>query len=138
MSGPVLTTTQPALPSVATGWPLLPVPDEDGRLFWPDPETSIRQMIEVILRTAPGEQLMRPRLGAGLEELIHQPNTLTTRSAIQHDIEQALTRWEPRIQLTGVRVTPGEEPSVAWVQISYRLPSDLREDNLVYPFHFGG
>lgn len=98
----------------------------------------IRQSVEQILETEPGERIMLPDFGCGLRRYLMEPNTLTTRSAIQHDIEQALTRWEPRIQLTGVRVTPGEEPSVAWVQISYRLPSDLREDNLVYPFHFGG
>ena len=44
--GPILTTAKPTLPQIARGWPLLPVPDADGVLAWPDPVVSIRQMIE--------------------------------------------------------------------------------------------
>lgn len=98
----------------------------------------VRQSIEQILDTEPGERIMLPDFGCGLRRYLMEPNTLTTRTAIQHDIEDALARWEPRIQLSDVSVTPGEEASLAWVQISYRLLSDLREDNLVYPFYFGG
>jgi Bacteriophage baseplate protein W len=121
MSGPVLATTRPVLPTVATGWPLLPVPDEEGRLLWPDPETSIRQMIEVILRTAPGEQLMRPRFGAGLEGLIHQPNTLTTRAEAHDAIVAAVRLYEPRVLLDRVDVDPGRDPRELVVTLAYRL-----------------
>jgi hypothetical protein len=51
------------------------------------------------------------------------------------DIEDALTRWEPRVELTNVAVTPGEEPSLVWIDISYVRLVDRREDNLVYPFY---
>jgi phage baseplate assembly protein W len=98
----------------------------------------IRQSIEQVLDTEPGERVMLPEFGCGLRRFLMEPNTLTTRSAIKRDIEQALARWEPRVRVTGVAVTPGEEPSLAWVQISYQLLSDRREDNLVYPFYFGG
>ena len=97
----------------------------------------IRQSIEQILDTEPGERIMLPDFGCGLRRYLMEPNTLTTRSAIQRDIERALAAWEPRVQVTAVTVTPGDEPSLAWVQISYQLLADLREDNLVYPFYFG-
>ena len=96
----------------------------------------IRQSIEQILDTEPGERIMLPEFGCGLRRYLMEPNTLTTRTAIAKDVEDALTRWEPRIQLTEVAVTPGDEPELAWVQISYRRLSDLRQDNLVYPFYF--
>ena len=64
-----------------------------------------------------------------------EPNTLTTRTAMQQDIETALSRWEPRIQLTDVAVTPGEDPSLVWIEIAYVRLADLRPDNLVYPFY---
>lgn len=98
----------------------------------------IRQSIEQILDTEPGERIMLPEFGCGLRRYLMEPNTLTTRTAIARDIETALTRWEPRIQLTEVAVTAGEEPELAWVQISYRRLSDLRQDNLVYPFYLRG
>ena len=117
------------------GWPLLPVPDADGGLGWPTLDDSVRQGIRVILTTRPGEQLMRPEFGAGLDDFVHEPNTLTTRTAMREDITAALERWEPRIRLTNVAVTPGEEPSLVWIEIAYVRLADLRADNLVYPFY---
>lgn len=46
------------MPRPLLGWPLFPLPDEHGRLDWPDLEASVRQSIRVILSTRPGEQLM--------------------------------------------------------------------------------
>jgi hypothetical protein len=98
-------------------------------------EQIIRQSIEAILDTDPGERVMRPDFGCGLRRYLMEPNTTMTRSAMQRDIDTALSRWEPRIQLTNVAVTPGEEPSLVWIEISYIRLSDRREDNLVYPFY---
>lgn len=121
MTGPIPTSAKPNLPSIPVGWPLLSVPDSDGRLNWPDAPTSVRQMIEAILRTAPGEQLMRPAFGAGLEALIHEPNTLTTRARVHDAITNAIRRYEPRIILDRVDVDAGADPRELLVTLSYRL-----------------
>ena len=104
------------------GWPLLPLPDEFGRLDYPGLEDSVRQSIKVILSTLPGEQLMRPGFGAGLDLLLHEPNTLSTRRQIRDRVEESLTRWEPRIILDGVEVWEvANQPSYLRVEIAYRL-----------------
>lgn len=121
MSGPILTGGTSPLPTVAVGWPLLPLPDADGALAWPDPATSVRQMIEVVLRTTPGEQLMRPRFGAGTEALIWQPNTVATRSRARDAIAAALAVYEPRILVDRIDVDPGTDPRELAVTIAYRL-----------------
>lgn len=121
MTGPVFTTQKPKLPSIPIGWPLLPVPDSLGRLNWPDPARSVREMIEIILRTIPGEQLMRPAFGAGLETLIHQPNSLTVRAQTQDVITAALKRYEDRILVDQVDVDSGDDPRELVVTIAYRL-----------------
>ena len=121
MSGPVLTSGKTPLARPGVGWPLLPVPDADGRLAWPDPALSVRQMIEVVLRTAPGEQLMRPAFGAGLELLMHAPNTLTTRAKAQEVVQNALRADEGRILLDRVDVDQGADPRELLVTVSYRL-----------------
>ena len=104
------------------GWPLLPVPDEHGRLPYPDLETSVRESIRIILSTRPGEQLMRPDFGAGLDRLLHESNTLATRRSIRDLVQGSLTRWERRILLDRVEVWEvAGEPAHVRVDIAYRL-----------------
>jgi uncharacterized protein len=72
---------------------------------------------------------MLPDFGCGLRRYLMEPNSLTTRTSIQDDITAALERWEPRIRLTNVAVTLGEDPSLVWVEIAYVRVADLSPDN---------
>lgn len=111
----------------------------------PDPVTKriplvrgdelVRQSIETILDTEPGERIMLPTFGCGLRRYLMAPNTAATRTAIGEDITEALSRWEPRIQVTNVAVTAGEDPALVWIEIAFVRVADQRPDNLVYPFY---
>ena len=110
------------LPRPLIGWPLLPVPDATGEMRWPTLEESVRQQIEVILRTTPGEQLMHPRFGGGLERFVNEPNTLTTARRIRDIVSDSLKQWEQRITVDNVEVTEQpERPTHLRVLITYRL-----------------
>ncbi len=121
MSGPILTSSRGAQIRPPLCWPLLPVPDESGRLSFPDLETSVRQRIEAVLRTSPGEQLMRPYFGAGLELAIHRPNNSGVRAELQRDIAAHVRAFEPRILLDQVEVATGDDPALLLVTIAYRI-----------------
>ncbi len=109
-------------PALLIGWPLLPLPDATGSLDWPTLELSVAQQIRVILQTRPGEQLMRPQWGAGLENFLQQPNTLATQKSIQDTITTSLALWEKRIVVDDVAVaTVPADPTQVRVQISYRI-----------------
>jgi uncharacterized protein len=110
-------------------------PGRDGALAFVGGEDIIRQSIETILDTEPGERVMLPTFGCGLRRYLMEPNTTATRASMQQEIEDALSRWEPRIQLTRVAVTPGDDPSLVWIEIAYVRLVDRRTDNLVYPFY---
>ena len=109
-------------------------PSTAGRLEYVS-APIIRQSIETILDTEPGERVMLPTFGCGLRRFLMQPNTPATRTAMQQEISDSLRRWEPRIQVSEVSVTPGDDPALVWVSISYTQLADRREDNLVYPFY---
>jgi phage baseplate assembly protein W len=115
--------------------PRFPVRPVGGAIGYVSGMELIRQSVETILDTEPGERIMVPAFGCGLRRYLMEPNTLTTRTAMREDIANALTTWEPRIRLTNVAVTPGEDPSLVWIEISYVGLADLRPDNLVYPFY---
>ncbi len=116
----VLNTAEPL------GWPLLPVPDANGQLHYPGLAQSVREQIQVLLSTRPGEQLMHPGFGAGLENLLTEPNTVATRSRIQELVGDALKRWEDRIVVDGIAVDPVSDAATGVsdgvrVEIAYRL-----------------
>jgi phage baseplate assembly protein W len=107
---------------IPVNWPLLGLPDSEGRLSYPSLEESVRQSIKIILQTSPGERLMRPGFGGSLERYLHEPNTLTTRRQIRDLITTSLTRWEQRILLDRVDVWEVEEhPDTVRIEIVYRL-----------------
>ena len=124
-------TAPSTLPPAPIGWPLLPLPDDHGRLRYPALEESVRQSIQVILRTRPGEQLMRPDFGGGLQEFLHEPNVLITRRRIRDRITESLERWEKRIVVNRVEVAEvPDQPSRLRVEIAYRLKRTGAAQNL--------
>ncbi len=102
-------------------WPFLPVP-QNGQLAFDTLEKSVRDSIRVILTTRPGEQLMQPLFGAGLQNFLDEGNTLAIRRQIQSAIADNLQLYETRIAVDNVEVeTVAGAPSQIHVQISYRL-----------------
>jgi phage baseplate assembly protein W len=111
-----------SIPPIPIGWPLLPVPDSAGRLSYPAIDQSVRQTIGVLLRTRPGEQLMRPNFGAGLQNYLNEPNNLTTRRRIHDAISETLAAWEPRILIDRLEVLEVPNfPGRLRVEIAYRI-----------------
>ncbi len=121
------------------GWPLLPLPDAGGQLAWPTLEQSVAQQIRVILQTRPGEQLMRPTWGAGLENFLHEPNTLTTHRRIRDLVSSSLARWEQRILVDDIAVSsPADAPGQVRVEIAYRLRRTGAASRLGLTLDLGG
>jgi hypothetical protein len=120
---------------LGTGWnfPVAPDPRTASLLYLGGPD-KVRQSIWIILDTEPGERIMRPTFGCGLRRYLMKPNTSATRALIQHDVQQALTLWEPRINVQSVLVTPGDDPSLVLIQVAYIHAADRRADSLIYPF----
>ena len=117
----MLLDTKPKAPAI--GWPLLPFPDENGALEYPAAlAESVRQQLQVILSTRPGEQLMRPGFGAGLTECLGEPDTIATRRRIYDRVNDTVVRWEPRVEVDRIEVNdlPGR-PGWLRIELGYRL-----------------
>ena len=110
-------------PGPPIGWPLLPFPNDDGEMSYPASlAESVRQQLQVILSTRPGEQLMRPEFGAGLTEFLGEPDTVTTRRRVYDRVTEAIGRWEPRVEVNRIEVddVPGR-PGWLRIEVGYRL-----------------
>jgi hypothetical protein len=111
-----------------------PVAPANAALGIAEGAEKVRQSIQLILETEPGERIMRPTFGCGLRRYLMKPNTASTRALIQRDVSDAIANWEPRITLQQVSVTPGDDPALIFIAISYVHVRDGRPGNLVYPF----
>lgn len=116
------------------GW-AFPVAIKAGRVQFASGAEDIRQAVRLILQTAPGERVMLPAFGCRINELVFAAGNATAVSLAQLYVTQALNRWEPRIQLTGVaaEVAP-REPNCLVVTVDYLIRERNQPDNLVYPF----
>ena len=56
-------------------------------------ERHIRNMIEQILFTSPGERVNRPTFGSGLLQAVFEPNSNEMASTTQYLIQGALNQW---------------------------------------------
>ena len=67
--------------------------DSRGRTAATENDTHIRQMIEMVLFTVPGERVNRPDFGCGLGQLVFMPNSLELAATVQFTVQAALQRW---------------------------------------------
>jgi phage baseplate assembly protein W len=67
--------------------------DPRGRTAQAGDDDHIRQMIQQVLFTAPGERVNRPTFGSGLMQVVFAPNSDTLASATQLLVRGALQQW---------------------------------------------
>lgn len=95
-------------------------------------DTSLR----VILSTAPGERLMRPQFGCKIWDLLFEPVNFNTLGLMEAATRDALTQWEPRVDVLDVTCTPDDrDTTLVRIAVSYRVRSTNDRRNLVYPFY---
>lgn len=99
-------------------------------------EEDIRQAIRIILETTPGERVVRPDFGAGLQAMVFEPLNTTTMALVKQRVEKALVLWEPRIDVHEVTVTAsGSANNRLEIDIAYQVRATNTFYNLVYPFY---
>ncbi len=141
---------------IGRGWRFPIKVNARGRLEWSDGPARIQDSIWLIIKTALGERIMRPKFGAGVDDFVFQSNSLINRSALGTAIKNALLEWEPRIDLDEVRVNSVSElrgsqldtetrgllgnqsvdlDSQVLVTIQYRIRNTNELFNVVFPFY---
>ena len=103
----------------------------DGRMQWSSGELNVRESICLILRTRPGERIMRPDFGCGLDRYLFEPNNIGTLRLIQEEVKQSILRWEPRVTLNDIVVAlnPMDARAVD-ITIYYTLIATQTQDRL--------
>lgn len=96
--------------------------DARGRSSESDDPRHVRELIEQLLFTAPGERVMRPNFGTGVAQLLFAPNSPELAGATQMLVQSALQQWLGEvITVQGVRIEA--QDATLSVQVQYALRS---------------
>ena len=94
----------------------------------------IRDLIEQVLFTIPGERVMRPDFGCGVAQLVFAPNSAELASATQMLIQGSLQQWlGDLIMVQGVRVEAIDAVLSITVQYSVRLTDQVQVQTFTQP-----
>jgi phage baseplate assembly protein W len=104
-----------------------------------DEDRHIRQRIEQILFTSPGERVMLPEFGCGVRDLVFAGNNAVLAAATEFTIARALqTQMANRIMVNAVDVVSDGEK--LHIHVVYTKTRDLEQEKLVFqllPFEAG-
>lgn len=98
---------------------------------------DIEQSLFILLRTRPGERVMRPDYGCGLEDLLFEPVNTSLLTYIKELISKAILYYEPRIELRNIEISEDENLLEGRVVISLDVVvrSTNSRFNYVYDFY---
>jgi phage baseplate assembly protein W len=105
--------------------------DAQGRTAAPSAEGHVRDLIEQLLFTMPGERVMRPTFGSGLAQLVFQPNSEELATAVQFLVQGNLQQWlGDLITVDAVDVTSDEATIDVRVEYTLRRTQERRSERL--------
>jgi phage baseplate assembly protein W len=94
--------------------------DGRGRTAATDLNEHIRDLIEQLLFTNPGERVNRPDFGSGLMQLVFAPNSAELAATCQFTAQAALQQWlSDLIEVQSLEVS--NENSELRIVLSYRV-----------------
>ena len=92
--------------------------DSRGRTASTSEPDHVRDLIEQLIFTSPGERVNRPDFGSGVLQLVYGPNTPELAATLQFTLQAAIQRWlSDVIELRDLDVSAVE--STLTVVISY-------------------
>lgn len=95
--------------------------DSSGRVAGASHDDHIRQLIEQVLFTIPGERVNRPAFGSDLSHLVFALNSGEKASAVQFLVQGALQQWlGDDIQVEAIQVVNEDEILSVTVQYVVR------------------
>ena len=96
--------------------------DGRGRTALTSSNDHIRDLIEQVLFTVPGERVNRPSFGSGLLQLVFAPNSEAIASALQISVQASLQEWLGDLIEVGAVEIEAKDASL-FVQVQYAVRS---------------
>jgi phage baseplate assembly protein W len=117
------------------GWAFPPTFSADGAAVEMSAGfADIRESLQILLRTAPGERVMQELFGCDLSSQQFEEIDQELMSRIERLIEDAILEFEPRVTVESVEVKE-REPGCLLIAIAYSVIGTNSRFNMVFPFY---
>lgn len=122
---------------LGTGWKFPPNFDnKKGGVSMVSDEQNIRESLQILLSTRPGERIMMPEYGCNLNYLAFNTLDFTTINYVKKIIRDAISRFETRIKVLEITINRREDKEeVIDIEISFIIHTINVRSNIVYPFY---
>ena len=121
---------------IGAGWAFPLRVNASGGIALVRRERELEEAMKLILLTYPGERPMRPDFGCRARDYVFRGANDTTAAELSVEVRQSLMRWEPRVDIDSVIVTPDpDQPSLMYVDVQYIPKGTNDRRNLVFPFY---
>jgi len=108
--------------------------DGRGRTAGTGGDDHVRDLIEQLLFTNPGERVNRPDFGSGLLELVFAPSSPELAAALQFSMQAALQRWlGDLVDIEGLEVRSADATLRVELQYVVKRTGARRADVLARP-----
>ena len=102
--------------------------DGRGRTATTDPDDHVRDMVEQVLFTSPGERVNRPTFGAGLMQLVFAPTSPELAAAVQAMVQGSLQQWlGAHVSVDAVEAVSEDSTLRVAVRYTIRATGERRE-----------
>jgi phage baseplate assembly protein W len=105
----------------------------DGYMMNKSLKSLIKQNLKMLILTNPGERVMEPTFGAGLNRYLFQNFTESTYSEIDTKIRQQVIKYMPSVKINRISFDPeGQDFNKLSVSIEYSVPKIHARDLLEF------
>ncbi len=100
-------------------------------------EEDIRQSLEILLSTKPGERIFNFDYGCDIRQWVFEKMDLSVKTLIIDAIKQAILYFEARIDVEKVDVEIKDPlEGILWINLDHKIRQTNSRSNMVYPFYF--
>lgn len=98
---------------------------------------DIKQSLFLLFSTSPGERIMKPEYGCGLQSMVFERLNASTENRIVDMITMAILRYEPRIIQDEIKIELQDAyEGRIHIAVYYTIRLTNTRENIVYPFYF--
>ena len=122
---------------LGTGWAFPPAFDPRTReAVMVTQQQDVEESLRILLSTSPGERVMHPTYGCGLQRMVFENMDESRLTEIRSLVERAVLFFEPRVILQEVRVNTDELfEGILRLRLDYSIRTTNTRHNLVYPLY---